>query len=116
MPVFEFLCDSCGQILSLQRGDRMPCPNCGLTARRRFSFNRQTMFQDHYNTSVGKYVTSDQQFRDELKRGSEAATLRTGLEHHYEPVEFADRAAFGITDEHIAALEPTKKREREMKS
>jgi hypothetical protein len=94
----------------------MSCPNCGLTARRRFSFNPKPMFQDHFNTSVGKYVTSDQQFRDELKRGSEAATLRTGLEHHYEPVEAGDRDAYGITDEHLAALEPTKKREREMKS
>jgi hypothetical protein len=38
------------------------------------------------------------------------------LEHHYEPVEAGDRDAYGITDEHLAALEPTKKREREMKS
>jgi DNA-directed RNA polymerase subunit RPC12/RpoP len=113
-PSFEYQCDSCGTILSLQRGDRISCPNCGLTAKRRFSFNRQSMFQDHYNNAVGRYVTNDRQFRDELKKGAEAATQRTGLEHNYEPVDVGDRAAYGITEEHIAALEPTYKKQREM--
>lgn len=116
MQIYAYLCDACGHRFdSTVRSDRVRCPECGLEAKRRFSFNPRSGFQDHYNVSVGKYVRNDREFRDALKRGSEEATLRTGLEHHFEPVDAADRKeAFGITDDHMAALEPTERRRREM--
>lgn len=116
MPLFEYLCDSCGHFQSLTRGDRQRCPNCGATSRRRFAFNPKSPFQDHYNMSVGRYVHNETDFRDGLKKASETQTLRTGLEHHYEPIDYRDRDACGITDEHIAALDETKRREAAVKS
>ena len=113
MPFYSYRCDSCGEVLSSQRGDRVPCPRCGLTASRRFSFRQQTSFREHFNNSTGTYVTNQRQFRDDLKRGAEEATRKTGVFHDYEPVDYADREKFGITDEHLAALEPTYRAERE---
>lgn len=63
------------------------CPCCDLEARRvysDFSFHRYT---EHYNPSVGKVVSSDEQFRTELKKASEDATRRTGVEHNFVPME-----------------------------
>lgn len=42
-------------------------------------------FQPHYNYSVGKWVNSDKEFRDELKRAAEANSIITGTYHNYEP-------------------------------
>lgn len=47
-------------------------------------------YVEHFNESVGQYVRNDREFRDALKRGSEEATLATGLEHNYVPVDIGD--------------------------
>jgi len=46
---------------------------------------RSPAFAPHYNYTVGKYVSTDAEFRDELKRASEANSEQTGLYHNYEP-------------------------------
>jgi hypothetical protein len=56
--------------------------------------------KEHFNVSTGTYVNNPREFADDLKRKSEAATLSTGLEHNFVPVDPADqREVFGITDE-----------------
>jgi hypothetical protein len=65
---------------------------------------------EHFNNSVGQFVTGKHNFRDVLKRQSEIQTIRTGIEHNYEPVDLRDQAACGATDE---GLYETEKRQRD---
>ena len=44
----------------------------------------------HYNATVGKEVSDMRGFKDDLKRKSEEATLRTGIEHNYEPIDYQE--------------------------
>lgn len=41
-------------------------------------------FAPHFNHAVGKYVTSDRHFRDELSRASERASETLGIDHNFE--------------------------------
>lgn len=70
------------------------------------SFSRS--FQPHFNHSVGKFVNNKREFSDELKRASESASLRTGIDHNYKPIEMNE--APGVTNE---GLDETAKRRRE---
>lgn len=57
---------------------------------------------EHYNTAVGEFITSKQQFYDGLKRQSEVASIRTGIDHNYEPLDPSDMAeasSHGVTEE-----------------
>jgi hypothetical protein len=109
---YSYLCDSCGlECISETRGDRLRCLHCGANgARRRFGFRITAPFQDHYNTTVGAHVTNKRDFADKLKVAAAEQTKRTGIFHDYVPVDAGDREAFGITDDHLARLEPTNKR------
>lgn len=42
-------------------------------------------FKPHYNYAVGKYVSTDREFRDALKVCSERNSVSTGIDHNYEP-------------------------------
>jgi hypothetical protein len=42
-------------------------------------------FIPHYSHAIGRYVSSDQDFRDGLKEAAERNSLTTGVEHDYEP-------------------------------
>ena len=110
-PLYAYRCDSCGHETSTtERGNRAPCANCGCNAKRSFGFRVAASFQPHFNHTVGAPVNNEREFADKLKRAAEVQTEKTGLYHDYVPVPAGDREAFGITDEHLAALEPTKKR------
>jgi len=54
---------------------------------------------EHFNVAVGRPVSSSKQFADELKRKSEEASLRTGMDHNFVPVDVTDMKAVGATDE-----------------
>lgn len=43
------------------------------------------VFKPHFNYAVGKYVNSDREFRDELKRAGDTNSEITGTGHSYEP-------------------------------
>lgn len=55
--------------------------------------------QEHWNPTVGRYVANERDFNDGLKRASEAASLTTGMDHNYVPVDLRDREACGATEE-----------------
>lgn len=90
-PVYEFE-SPCGAMLSTCRPmtantQTKTCPCCDLEARRvygSFSFRR---FQEHFNPAVGKVVSSEKEFRDDLKKASEEATRKTGIVHNFVPME-----------------------------
>lgn len=68
-----------------------------------FSFNQKPMMPEHLNSTTGQVVRSERQFRDQLKRQSEAETVRTGIEHNYVPVDVQDRQTLGVTAEGLDA-------------
>jgi hypothetical protein len=57
---------------------------------------------EHFNNSVGAYVSNERQLRDALKVASEEATYRLGTDHNYEylsPADMADATSHGVTEE-----------------
>lgn len=76
-----------------------PCSVCGSIMRRGFSFSFRRSMQEHFNTSTGTYVSTRRDFEDDLKRKSEEASHRTGMDHNFVPVDMNDMKALGVTDE-----------------
>lgn len=107
MPIYSYRCPTCRtEVSSTQRGDRLSrvCRGCGSTEplKRVYGFSYQPGMQEHFNTTVGKPVSSMQKFADELARASDRASEQTGIEHNYKPVEWGDTQALGVTNEGIA--------------
>lgn len=117
MPVYEWRCPNCQTPYQSQRalGDLTPptCPTCQTPVRRRYSsIAFKLPMPEHYNASVGAYVSNETQFKDHLKVQSEQATLRTGLEHNFVPHDPREsKQELGITEE---GLEATYRRRREL--
>lgn len=91
MPLYEFRC-ACGDILSTTRPMTADTQlkyhdACGLDAQRIYSNFSFTRFTEHFNPAVGKVVSSKQEFLDDLKKASEDATRKTGIEHNFVPME-----------------------------
>lgn len=59
--------------------------------------------QDGYSPSTGSYISSEQDLSEQLKRASEAASQRLGIEHRFTPIDMRDRAQTGQTDEGLDA-------------
>lgn len=105
--LYSFLCDECGQ--EHHATDFVPvgiphpiydCERCGGMLRRAITgVNVVVSMQPHFNPTVGKPISSERQFRDELRRQSDIASENTGTEHRYVPVDLDDKKALGVTDE-----------------
>jgi hypothetical protein len=57
---------------------------------------------EHFNYSVGSYVSNERQLRDALKVASDQASHKSGMDTEYEYLTAADMAepsAHGVTDE-----------------
>lgn len=112
--MFEYKCRICGaREITTDRADslgRCKSVECNGELRRLFSFHTagvhpRTRFKEHKNATTGLPTSSMHQFKDDLKRLGEAATLRTGVEHNYQPIDRQDRAAAGVSEhaeEHLA--------------
>lgn len=117
MPVYEYRCPQCGQAYAARRrlGDTQPpaCPTCEIPTRRRYTpIAIRNSMPEHFNTSVGTFVSNEQQFKDQLKVQSEIATLRTGLEHNFVPHDPREsKEALNVTEE---GLEATYRKRREL--
>lgn len=102
---YEYKCPQPGcttTVRSDHRGDRLfsPCPSCQHQPLHRvFGFAYHPPMQEHMNAATNQPVSNARQFSDQLKRASEEATLYSGIEHQYEPVDINDGAALGVTNE-----------------
>lgn len=109
MPIYDYRCPECGfkDSLSLTIDEYssieiMEC-NCGTAMVREYSFSIKPMMKEHMNNTTGQVVSSERQFKDQLKRQSEMATIRTGIEHNFVPVDIQDKATLGVTNEGLDA-------------
>lgn len=104
--IYHYRCSICGEeAVSTRRGDRLHrvCAGCGSTEplRRVFGFSLKPAMAEHFNNAVGKPVSSMRQFSDELKRQSDQASMETGIEHRYVPIEPGDHETAGATNQGI---------------
>ena len=103
--IYSYICQSCQQEYHIAKFSPigghmdMPCQSCGGLVVRRASFVFRRGMAPHYNEATGSYVSSNRQFKDELKRKSEEATIRTGMEHNFQPVDVTEAKALGVTDD-----------------
>lgn len=123
MPTYEYKCTQCGNRISYvwdiatyeEMRKRSPLCSCqipgGHPMVRVFSFNIKPVMQEHLNRTTGQLVSSERQFKDQLKRQSEEATIRTGIEHNFVPVDASDKATLGVTN---AGLDATYNRRKEL--
>jgi hypothetical protein len=105
MPFYEYKCPECKLISTKTENDlQLPCSVCGYhSLKRLFSFMIKPSMPAHYNQSVGRYVTGERDFKDELKRASDRATEETGIPHSYVPVDLHDSDTFGANEEGMSA-------------
>ena len=57
---------------------------------------------EHFNHSVGSYVSNERQLRDALKVASAEASNRLGMDHDFQymsPADMADASSHGVTEE-----------------
>jgi hypothetical protein len=62
----------------------------------------------HWNVALGAYVRNRREFEDGLKRKSDEASERLGIEHRFAAVDYADRP--GVTED---GLDDTRKARRD---
>lgn len=104
MPIYEYRCPDCDNYSELSltideySGIEMVECNCGSAMVRIFSFSVKPIMVEHMNRTTGQLVSSEKQFADQLKRQSEEASIRTGIEHNFVPVDTQDKATLGVTD------------------
>lgn len=102
VPLYSYRCVQCdAETITTYRGDELVriCRICGNRKHRRvWSVSFQRSMPPHFNQTVGKYITNQRQFRDELKRSSEQYSLRTGIDADFRPID-RDPSSLGVTEE-----------------
>jgi DNA-directed RNA polymerase subunit RPC12/RpoP len=110
VTLYSYTCGQCKRLFNTEdRSDGTICPYCKGQAVRKFTFYTASGMKEHWNNAVGQYVSNRQEMSDALKRQSEEASVRTGIDHQYEMVEPADMrdpTAHGVSED---GLEATRK-------
>jgi len=75
-------------------------PDCFGCKIKTIQLRSHTAFQPHFNYSVGRYIQTELEFRDTLKRRAEENTIATGTEHDYEMRDPGELAAHVPYPEH----------------
>jgi hypothetical protein len=122
MILYGYQCRECGQeYTSEYQGSVLMIPcctdhgmvefrcDCGSAVKRKYSLAVHRPMHEHFNQSVGKPISSDRQFRDELKRKSEEQFLRTGIPADYQPVD-PEVARAAVEQSQGMGLESTNRR------
>lgn len=114
MTINRFICKRCGYIKDTEgvvgQSPVYPdkCPACGDGEWRRDyrSVGLVNPMMEHWNNTTGTVVSDMKGFKNDLKRRSDEATMRTGIEHNYEPIDYADVAQV-VRDSDGKGLEDT---------
>lgn len=104
--IYTYRCECGAETYSTKQGDRLNqmCRSCARPGplKRVWGFAYKQPMQPHWNNTLGRGVSGMREFNDGLKRASDEATARTGIPHNYQPVEWGDKQALGVTGEGIA--------------
>lgn len=115
MTQYNYRCRGCNRLFASDtRADAVQCPDCQGEAPRKFTFYTSTSMREHWNNAVGQYVSNRQEMDDALKRQSEAASVRTGIDHEFvrvDPSDMRDSSAHGVSED---GLEETRKRQHDL--
>lgn len=104
MPVFDFQCVECGKVLEHNYSTYpYPCSLCSGRMKRKFQVAIKKTFTPHYNSAVGKYISNEHEFREELRRKSDETSESSGTEHNYTMVDLRDKP--GVTEDAADAIE-----------
>lgn len=106
MPLYEFRCRNCGNTEHRTSRSQPTCVMCGpdgTLMKRVYGFNMASVWQEHYNESVGEVISDEKQFKNALRRKGEEATERTGIPHSFVPAE-GDAKSMGVSDEGMARM------------
>lgn len=111
--IYLYECRECGQQFHSKirgdiamRADGQAVFCCDKPVKRRYQLAVQRPMHDHYNPTTGTVIGSDRQFREELKAMSDKATLKTGIEHNYEPID-PELARRTVEESQAVGLEST---------
>jgi predicted nucleic acid-binding Zn ribbon protein len=105
MPTYALRCRCCNRHWDEYRPtftpDGLPrdCPACGGPVVRRWTppyVLRTGFVETHFNHTTGEIVHNQSEFRDQLKRKSDEASERTGIEHRFVPVDPDQPRALGV--------------------
>jgi DNA-directed RNA polymerase subunit RPC12/RpoP len=109
MANYSYKCPSCKAVYTLEASihddlpERRPCPRCNFNgSTRSYSFNLAPSFQEHFNNSLGEYVTNNRSFEDGLKRRSAEMSERMSQDVNYTPLspaEMREASSHGVTEE-----------------
>lgn len=110
MPVYEYRCPTDGKVFEYFKSEPTEehCPTHGNVLRRKYSFAVPKLFVPHYNHSVGRYVTSESDFRSALKKASDEASATTGVEHNYVPIDYREAMRNLPSEEGLAEQQKAK--------
>jgi hypothetical protein len=109
MANYQFKCRSCNAVYTLEASihddlpEMRPCPRCNFNGSHRdYSFNHTPSFAEHFNHSLGRYVSSHREFTDGLKIQSAEMSERMNYNVDLQPLspsEMAEASAHGVTEE-----------------
>jgi hypothetical protein len=107
VALYSFLCPTCdAETISFtfaKIGVTIPesCDGCGNIGivRSVSNINIALSMPDHFNASLGKYVSNHGQFKDGLKAKSEEMSARMGTDINYSEVDISDKKALGVSQD-----------------
>lgn len=109
MANYQFRCPSCKAIYTLEASinddlpEKRPCPRCNYNGSHRdYSFNLAPSFQEHFNNSLGRFVSNNREFEDGLKIQSAEMSERMGQNVDLQPLspsEMMEASSHGVTEE-----------------
>lgn len=96
MPFYEHVCSACSGLTFTSPNIREDnCPLGHRQVKRVYGFQAfHKTVGEHFNHSVGKYVSNTRELKDELKRGAEKQSEDLGMDHNYVMADMRDHDLF----------------------
>jgi hypothetical protein len=100
MPTYQYRCEKCRVLFHADTRTVSECPIGHPQVKRNYSFTFGLGVKEHWNGSVGKYVSNERHLRDELSRASDEHSEKTGTEHRYVMADVGEmRQQFGVSED-----------------
>lgn len=71
--------------------------------KRKYHIAVKKSFAPHFNSAVGKHISTQHEFNEALRIAGDRASESSGTEHKYVPVDLRDKP--GVTDENADVIE-----------